>query len=68
MLVLLTMMKKPKGVVDDNKKPFNFYKVTPECRVAESRRVGKLLTSIILLIGSNNAAARLKTINNTFIF
>ena len=27
MLVLLTMMKKPKGVVDDNKKPFNFYKV-----------------------------------------
>ena len=34
--------------------------VTPECRVAESRRVGKLLTSIIILIGSNNAAARLK--------
>ena len=27
MLVLLTMTKKPKGVVDDNKKPFNFYKV-----------------------------------------
>ena len=32
---------------------------TPECRVAESRRVGKLLTSIILLIGSIiDAAAR----------
>ena len=38
--------------------------VTPECRVAESRLVGKPLTSINLLIGSNNAATRLKTINN----
>ena len=27
MLVLLTMTKKPKGVVYNNKKPFNFYKV-----------------------------------------
>ena len=41
--------------------------VTPECRVAESRWVGKPLTSIILLIASNNAATRLKTINNNFI-
>ena len=42
--------------------------VTPECRVAETRWVGKLLTSIMLLIGSNNTAARLKTINNIFIY
>ena len=42
--------------------------LTPECRVPESRWVGKLLTSIILLIGSNNAAARLTTINNIFIY
>ena len=40
------------------------YSVTPEYRVAESRWVGKPLTSIILLIGSNNTATRLKTINN----
>ena len=47
---------------------FVFFYCYPWFRVAESRCVGKLLTSIILLIASINTATRLKNINNTFIY